>query len=384
MGTINKIIFFIATPFNKRDEERFGVEELQENGFGVEVWDFTPVLNPLRFKRHVPVDKTDFEKCYVFQSRKDIVAAISAVDDTCLVFNLVNYGFESYLIYRAMAKRGLAYCLYSYAFPIFELAKERELYTRLRNFSIRKLLEHLFFRVPSWFLGVRPADIMVAAGGDFCPPGKPINGKTKILWTHNYDYEIYLRESQKPAEPDSSMVVFLDQYFPTNPDSNLEFVIPLEEYYLLMRGFFDHMEKKYGIHVVVAAHPRSNYDAHPDYFGKRSIVFGKTAELVRKARFVILHDSASINYAVLFKKPLIFITTNRLQELRKGLIDYIAAMFGKRPLNLNDTFEVDLDRELAVDEAAYKKHKSVYIKKIGAPDIPTWQAFVDYLRNWKE
>jgi len=65
LGAISKIILFIATPFNKRDEERFGVAELQENGFGVEVWDFTRVLDPVRFKKHVPVDKTDFEKCYV-------------------------------------------------------------------------------------------------------------------------------------------------------------------------------------------------------------------------------------------------------------------------------------------------------------------------------
>lgn len=384
MGAISKIIFFIATPFNKRDEERFGVEELQGNGFGVEVWDFTPVLNPDRFVKHVPVDKTDLEEYYIFCSRQDIIASISKLAGTCLILNLINYGYESYFIYRAITRQRLAYCQYRYYFPVFELPKRGGFYKRLSNITLEKLIAYLFAAIPYQYLGVRPADILIAAGGNFSLPKIPMDGRTKIFWTHHYDYEIYLRESQKPAEIDSSMIVFLDQYFPSHPDAHSEFVLPPEEYYSLMRGFFDYLEKKYAVHIVIAAHPRSNYDAAPDCFGGRHTIFGKTAELVRKARFVILHDSASINYAVLFKKPLIFITTNRLQELRKGLIDYIAAMFGKRPLNLNDTFEVDLDRELAVDEAAYKKHKSVYIKKIGAPDIPTWQAFVDCLRNWKE
>ena len=49
MINITKIIFFIEAHFNQRDYNRFGIPVLLENGFEVEVWDFTPFLTNARY-----------------------------------------------------------------------------------------------------------------------------------------------------------------------------------------------------------------------------------------------------------------------------------------------------------------------------------------------
>jgi len=45
-GKIMKVIYLVESLFCKRDYERFGIDIMKENGFQVEVWDFTPFLYP--------------------------------------------------------------------------------------------------------------------------------------------------------------------------------------------------------------------------------------------------------------------------------------------------------------------------------------------------
>ena len=105
-----------------------------------------------------------------------------------------------------------------------------------------------------------------------------------------------------------------------------------------------------------------------------------------QAGFVILHSSASIAFAVLFRKPMIFVTTDRLRQGRTGiaigsLIDFLAATFSKKQINLNSTFEIDWATELMIDSGAYKRYITQYIKEEGSGDTPVWQVFANHLKN---
>jgi hypothetical protein len=142
------------------------------------------------------------------------------------------------------------------------------------------------------------------------------------------------------------------------------------------------LEKRTGKKIVIGAHPRSQYEQHPDYFGGRLVARGKTVELVKDAAFVILHWSTAVNFAVLFRKPLLFITTNEIEESEYSAYAIVmASAFGKRVINLNNTSAIDWDKELAVDEEAYDKYKNRYIKRDGTEELPFWQIVANYLKN---
>jgi hypothetical protein len=53
---------------------------------------------------------------------------------------------------------------------------------------------------------------------------------------------------------------------------------------------------------VIAEHPKKDPDLNIVDYGGRERVAGQTAHLVRKAKFVLSHDSNAVNYAILFKK----------------------------------------------------------------------------------
>jgi len=191
---------------------------------------------------------------------------------------------------------------------------------------------------------------------------------------------------QQSIKQDNKMGVFLDQYFPFHPDTFglAKPLFPPEEYYPQIRRFFDHLEKTYGVHMVIAAHPRSQYETKDNFYGNRPVIRGRTAELVRESSFVVLTDSASINYAVLFEKPMIFITTDLLQEFRQGLTEYMADLFDKKVLNIDRSYELDWNGDLIVNERLYEEYRNRYIKKSGTDDTPAWQVFADYIKEQNE
>ncbi len=112
-------------------------------------------------------------------------------------------------------------------------------------------------------------------------------------------------------------IVFLDIYLPFHND--LEFsnekIIKPEEYYKEVNIFFKEIEIKYNKEVIIAAHPTAIYNINP--FDDRKIYWGRTAELVSSCFFVLSHWSTSVNYAVIFKKPIIFFYTSEMQKYYK-------------------------------------------------------------------
>ncbi len=377
---INKIIFFLASPLDKRDTDRFGLEILKQNGFDFEVWDFTAILNPERSKFYTPPDQSSFNECRFFSQKEEALAAIKKLPAGIFVSCMLGHEYKSYAFFRALSKYRIPYGLYSYNYPSFNVQKKSTI-RRILNITPVKLASYLFNAAPAKYIGIGPASIVLAVGGEFFVPKFSVCAETKILWAHISDYEIYLRVMQQSIPQDDKMVVFLDQCFPFHPDAIGNPLFAAEEYYPRLCRFFDHLEAACGVHIVVAAHPRSQYEGKENLYGHRTIVRGQTAELVRKSRFVIMHDSASINYAVLFKKPILFITTDLLQQARMGLTDYMASLFDKKVLNIDQSYEIDFNDGLIMNEKCYEEYFNKYIKKSGTDDTPAWQIFADYLKK---
>ncbi len=95
----------------------------------------------------------------------------------------------------------------------------------------------------------------------------------------------------------------------------------------------------------------------------------------------------SMNYAVLFKKPMIFITTDKFNRaitnsLVEGpSIEWFASIFGKKAHNLNSKININIDEELVVNETAYNAYKNAYIKKNGSEELPYWQIFANHIKG---
>ena len=94
------------------------------------------------------------------------------------------------------------------------------------------------------------------------------------LFNFNYfDFDNYLE--QKTDIITSNTIVFLDEYLPYHPDFDLLKMekINANQYYKELNNFFSKIEAHTSSRVVIAAHPKANYNINP--FNNRPIYLVK-------------------------------------------------------------------------------------------------------------
>lgn len=386
---ILKVVYLIETPFNKRDFERFGIQILIDEGFEVEVWELSHIVYPDWHKNVAVPDLIDFKRHRLFLSKKDVITAVSALTGECFVICLTSYNLTLCFLYRILSKREIKYAIFiSNSLHIVQKWTFGYLIKRLRATNFSHLINRVFCFIPIKWLGIKSAALMLR-GGEKSKKGSYLTDeKTEALLLHALDYDVYLKEKKICSNISEAFGVFLDEDVPFHQDYYLIGRQPYataEEYYPLMCKFFDLIERKCGKKIIIAAHPRSHYEKREDVYGGRAVLRGQTARLVKESAFVITHYSTSLNFAVLFEKPLIFVTTDQINNCTMGsLVETIADYFGKKPINLNNISNVNLEieNELIMNCEKYVQYKREYIKNNGTPDIPFWQVVANTIRSW--
>ncbi len=208
-----------------------------------------------------------------------------------------------------------------------------------------------------------------------------------ILWIGSQDYHIFnrLKYEQNNNKTNSPYAVFVDDNMPHASDwivLGMEAPVTPEIYYSSMRRFFDSIEANWGISVLIAAHPSSRYDKRIDRgFGDRPVIHGRTAELVCSANAVLLHSSTSVSFAVLAKKPLLFLTTSELSPKLAGLcIKTMASELGNESINIDEIKNPPSLSSLNPNTLLYAKYKENYlINHLSTESLP-WQIFINFLQ----
>jgi hypothetical protein len=391
---INKIVFLVSDPFNRRDFERFGIELLQKNGFEVEVWDMSNILNPALVKNYSPPDPIDLPYCRVFTDKDYALNKLKTLSSDTFIINFIAYLLKSYYVYKAISVSQAEYAVFmANALPSVESSRRSLFYylKKLRKVTWKKLVSlshnlvtHGFYRLPFAWLGVKPASLILAGGEQCLKYPYPTAKTTEVLWAHTFDYDLYLKEREVPFT-ERPIAVFLDQYLPFHPDFiQMKVQPPLnaDKYYPVLNKFFGLVEQELGLKVVIAAHPRSNYEKHPDYFEGREWVRGKTIRLVKESQLVLTHASTALNFANLFCKPVIFMTSHDLDKSGQGhFIRTMANWFGKEPIFINDNSTINWERELTVSASHYDRYRRAYMKTEHSEDLPFWQIVANRLKN---
>jgi len=380
MKKIFKIIYLVASPFNERDFQRFGVEVFIKNGFDVYVWDFSPFIYKEAQEILKPPDPIEFENLIRFFSQKDAIDAIREKGNNSFIISLLPYLRDTYKIFKVISKNKIPYSVRYDANPFVENNPyNRSFLRRAARITPGKVIYYLKnapIRLKIGLFKNESATFVILGGARSVIDKSRVNQKTQKIWAHALDYDFYLNDQKSDARTED-IAIFVDIYLPFHPDilqRGMSAPVATEEYYSLLCNFFDCVEEKLGIKVVIAAHPRSHYEEEGDFFQGRRIARGKTSELVRKAKFVILHYSTAINFPVLYKKPMIFVTTESLLMTIFGRkADHFASYFGKTPINISRELNIDLEDELFVDEEKYDKFKHDFIKKEGSEELPYWQ-----------
>lgn len=180
-------------------------------------------------------------------------------------------------------------------------------------------------------------------------------------------------------------VVFLDEALANHSDNFLmglpDFVSP-PVYFPAMNRLFDRVEASVGGPVVIAAHPKATYQDVGNPWDGRALYFGLTAELVKGASLVLVHGSTSVSLAILWRKPVLFLTSDEVAATMTGLTILRQASWANGPVVNIDHPPADLPSP-SVDEAAYAEYEATFLQEPDAPAVKPYALARQAFEAWR-
>jgi len=354
-----KFIFLAPYRFKKFDIDRYEIKFFKKK-FNIEIHDFSKLLYPhfnSSFKQNYAADK-EIKIFKSFEKWKNHIHKIKKSNYKIFALNLL--AIDSYKAFKILffiksmnIKRmdflnfGIPY--YSHEknlISVFEhyKLKFRELIYRTR-FLIgnlkSKINQYFFNNIISIFFNIKP-DYLFTAGKKF------LNDKKKkciIVKGNSWDYSRYVRElkkNKKNIKINSDYAVFLANSGPKYPtDSHLyktKVTESVKNWYGGLNRFFNNLENKFDLKVIIATHPKAKFEKKIPYLGNRRAYKNSAMELVKNCKYVITHQSTSLSYATIYKKPIFFIYTNETKK-NPGVFKYnkfLSKLLVGKLINMNN------------------------------------------------
>lgn len=387
MSNLTTIIILTDIGFSKRDYERFGIEILAKR-HQVEILDLTEWLSPNYWK----VYPEKIFKCPGYKkilSYDDLERAISSKN----IINVVDYlsSDKAYSVLNYVKKRKLSITKILSGFLLENKRTFLEFLHKLffLCFTPKILFKKFIKRLKKKEIVFSSYDYLVV-GGKKEMNNALIKKAKKVIKSHSLDYDLFLSLKEKKISNNlKSYAVFLDQNIPFHPGAIFRGEKPKttkEKYFPALNNFFTLFENKTGLEVIFAAHPRSRYDLYPEFLYGRKYFLLKTPELIRDSKIVLLHTSTALSFAILFNKPIIFLTSNEYQKSYDDfrINSYARSMnsllFNIDEKNINSKIPSN-NKIYFFDKAKYAEYRNNYLKFPKTPEKKSWEIFLDNISN---
>ena len=363
--------------------ERMGVEPL-ERIFDVQILDCTEWLMPVA---NTTSCRTSFERSNLFRiaSLGEFKKFISNKPGGFAIDYVGRFSVATVLMLHALKRNGTKTIVVdSGAYPSPDIALgKRSLLAKLiyliRHGVFRQTFEE---KCVKWLLKILPdlsPDFAFVAGKVWQNNPRFCSAVNHIP-AHSFDYEVYRMHSSTADASIEPYAVYIDEMI-VGHENNLEQGFPepasANGFFPALRRFFDNFESATGLPVVIAAYPYANLENCAADFGGRTVLKGRTAELVRDASLVFAHASTSISFSVLWRKPLAFLTSDEIsRSWYQPWIDASRILLNAPLYNIDAKFPAGVSKNWRhLDPDAYLLYERLYIKGEDSPDVSLWQRF---------
>lgn len=382
---INKVVYIGYQPLTEKIKEDFYFKNLKEKGIEIEYWDLSEIYFKGVFNNQLEGDFV--VKINSFSLLKDLIKRQNKLNT--LFLSTITFEYRVLTLYRLLSKYKCKTSFFARGALPFATST-----SRVENFIIKLKkaldLNLLFGYVKNkyaYFLKkkgiIQPYELVFRAGEKGIQTigvGSDIeNEKSKIIDINSFDYDKYVKTKNSTNLMINKYCVFLDEYFPFHPDFEMLKIRTIEpnEYYENLNRFFDLVENKLNVEVVIAAHPKADKYREKDFFNKRKVFFNKSAELSRYSEFVVAHCSSSISFAVLNKKPILTLTSNSIKEVMPIYYDFInhfSKILDTHLINIDD----NVSSEIVLREPntiKYSEYVYKYLTSLKSQDMISSEVF---------
>lgn len=370
---MKKFILIDHEPWTLRRKQLF-YDPLEKAGINLTVWDISDWLYPGIFITDGIKDANYLTK---IKNEEHFLACLKIENPAkTVIIEEVNRNWDNRKIFKILSfynYKTIKFCFYEHC-HLNVTWKDK-----FKNLTIKKLYNVIKNKFSYCILDIYNKYYNIKK------PDRIFSSNISKYCTDNInhpDYESY-RFSQPKNIIDGKYIVFCDIFFPEHPDflyvSKLKNLSNPIEYRAIMNKFFDYLESKYQLPVVIASHPKADYKG--DEWGNRKIIKYETNNLVANASLVISHVSGSITFALLYKKPIVFVGTNDYFKVPNIL--YEMDSLAKRTLQLSyynlDNVDFDSIEIKTINEDIRNKYIFSYLSSHETKDTPNWKTLKEQL-----
>ncbi len=369
---MRNLYFIDRFPFNKDFYIRNDFESLEKRGYLVQFIDASNLFK----RRDISNTISEDLKKYVIRltTIKEAKAFFKNIKNNSVVISTVPFVGNTSWLYLYIFQYKVPYIIIEHSsFPVF--TKQKSIQSQrinqqraAKNLKFRKIIRKpaenfRFFKA----LCIKKEPLALISS----KLGKSIfkkltTTKTEVHHVATPDYLKSLNPS-KPINIQEKYAVFIDQYFIHHPDFKSNYIVhhfTAEEYYSRLNERLKEFESNSKLKVIIASHPRRQFEHKEDFAPSFDQHINKTPQLVENASVVLMHFSTAINFAVLYKKPIILLNselfnTSNISTYISGFRKYFDApeITIDKPLLSKDTFD-----KIFVNENRYSEYKNNYLK----------------------
>lgn len=380
---MRKVVFISYVYLTEKYSRDWNIDHLIANGATVEYWDIVAMTRGAYVENH----RKTAGYVRAINTFPELEVAIRLPENrNAIYFMMLPYSENFIRVFRLINKYnrqmiGIAWG----GGPDFSEHRSRRLIKHLAHPLL--LAKKIFAKVRMSTLVkakfLYPYDTLFVAGEAMA--ANPQFAK-KVVPINLVDYDHYMRVRQgKRLTPAGRNAVFLDINLPHQSDlliCGLP-VVAAKAYYHSLNRFFDLVESQFELKIVIAAHPKSDYDEST--FHGRTFYRDRTAELVRDTEFVITHTSTALSYAILNLKPVLFIHTDEMLSLYENTVMRQLRAYSKyldAPLlnidRISDAQQIEIG---APRTERYERYKYDYLTTCASENTTTADIFLNELRT---
>ncbi|SFN30193.1 hypothetical protein SAMN05660284_01152 [Formivibrio citricus] len=362
-----------------------GIQHLERH-FYVHVLDCTSLLLPKANEGRLS-QRMNYANLHLVSSFKEIKAILSGADGGYALDYVGPFSVKAVLLFDLLRKNGLKLIVVdSGAYPVPATSMNRrsllqKIVTAFRHNTFHLHLNALLIKALTRILPDQTPDFALVSGQSWQDDPRFGSAKVKIP-AHSFDYEKFMHLRHKPPLRTVPYAVYLDEDIvghEDNAEMGLSAPTSKERFFPQITRFFEEFERNSGMPVVIAGYP-SNRSITAAHLSNHEIVYGQTAELVRDATLVFAHASTACSFAVLWKKPLVFITNSEIAaSWYQPWIEVIADLLQASLVDLDacPTFAIPLSDWMIFDKNSYERYEKKYIKSSESPDVSLWDRVLD-------
>lgn len=372
-----KIIILEHEPYQERKKQHYFIDNFLKKNIDIEYWGLHKILPYTAKVSYLYEDKDVFVK--YFDTMSFFFQELGHLNpkEACF-FVEIQFNFSTKEIFKLIFENNFRWFrLDYYRNPSISLESAISFADKIKTLLFNKRLYHKIYEKvrDSVFLESKYGlpDILFYTGNE-----KKYLSKAKNYVSLDYFDVLTFQEKVKEAPLlNYPYILFLDMMLANHPDfarCGQKEIMEGDLYFKMLNDVFQKLENKYGIPVVIASHPKAKYT---NEFGDRLLIQHKTAELAINADIILTHNSLSIIFGVLAKKPIFFINLEKLFS-KNFFIKRIQAgiFFMAKSLNafvVDEVSSMEIISKKNVDEKAYERYLQLYYLKEGNDNLSNFE-----------